>query len=96
MNNGQVFDERREYVESFNNTLSTLEDFDYIKYARSYVTEQEYIKIADNFGGCVFLDITAMKLSNILKEIAVVVLGKVPKSCITQTETKRKIAPLFK
>ena len=96
MNNGQLFNERREYVESFNNTLSTLEDFDYIKYARSYVTEQEYVKIADNLGGCVFLDITAMKLSNILKEIAVVVLGKVPRSCVTQTDVKRKIAPFFK
>lgn len=96
MSNGKLFDEKRKYVESLNDVLKVFEDFDYIKYARSYITEQEYVKVVDKVGGCAFLDVTAMSTANVLKEIAVMVLGNVPKSCIASTDMKRKIAPLFK
>ena len=96
MNSGQMFEEKRKYVESLNDVLKVLEDFDYVKYARSYVTEQEYIKVADKLGGCAFLDVTAMSNECILKEIALIILDSVPKSCITARNVLRKIAPLFK
>lgn len=96
MNSGQMFEEKCKYIESLNDVLKVVEDFDYIKYARSYITEQEYIKVADKIGGCMFLNVTAMDNACILREIAVMLVNRVPKSCITSTDVKRKIAPLFK
>ena len=96
MSRGQVFEEKRKYVESLNDTLKVVEDFDYIKYGRSCITEQEYIKIADKLGSCAYLDVTAMSNECILKEVAVMLLGKVPKSYISSIELKREIVPLFR
>lgn len=95
MNSGQMFEEKRKYVEALSGVLKAIEDFDYIKYARSYITEQEYIKIADKLGGCVFLNVTAMDNASILREVAILVLGKVSKNCVLSTDAKRKIAKLF-
>ena len=96
MNTGKLYADKKAYVESLNVMFAPLRDFDSIKYARSYITEQEYIKIADKLGGCAFLDVTAMSAECILKELASLILGNVPRSCVTSKDAKRKIVSLFK
>lgn len=96
------YDERRNYVESLNVMLAPIEDFDSIHYGKAPVTNEEYIKISDNLGGYVYINVTADSLEDILMSIARVILnadleGKhMPKRIITDRQKLREIAPLFK
>ena len=101
MNRGQVFESRRRYVEDGIGVLMTVKrDFESIQYARSSVTDQEYIRIRDIFGKAVTIDITGVDLETILTDMCrVMLIGEEkiapPDGIITDKEALRKIAPLF-
>ena len=101
MNKGQVFESRKKFVEDGLGTMMSVKrDYAYIKYARTGVTDSEYMRIADIFGGVVTLDITARSLEDILEDVSRVnLIDKEdiapPKNVVTDKETLRKIAPLF-
>ena len=95
---GKMYADKANYVNGLNNTLEAMPDFDYIKYARKGV--EEYIKIADKLGGYIFIDVTAYEKSDILKDVAKVVLTDetmlLPKGTIIDRQKLRQIAPLFR
>ena len=99
---GSYYETRKSYVEGLMIALAPMQDFNSIDYARSYSTDEEFTRITDTIGGCVFLDITALSRAEILKEVARIILcdelmGQYsPKHIIHDTDKKRKIAPLFK
>lgn len=100
---GKYYCEKKEYIETvLNMALQPIQDFEAIKYARDSIMGREFIKVSDQVGGCVFLDVTAESLEGVLRDVCKVVLirelksGNVPPSIITDLEFKRKIAPLFK
>ena len=100
---GANFARRRDYVEGLAVALQPLQDFDQIMYARTYVTEEEFVRISDIIGNVCYLDVTALTLAQVLKDVAkCVLIGEVnnremiPESLITDINKKREIAPLFK
>ena len=100
--NNPIIEEKKKYVESLHAMLAPLQDFDSIKYARNAITDEEYVKISDTLGGYAYLDVTAMDLESILKDVARVILNgeingnQFPKSLIYDKEKLRAIVPLFK
>ena len=102
MNKGQIYTDKRDYVSALKAILEPVQDFEDIKYARSYVTEEEYVKISDQLGNAAFLDVTGMTKAELLKEVARVILldelrgGCTPESVVTNIIEKRKVAPLFR
>ena len=102
-NRGANFARRKDYVEQLALALQPLQDFDQILYARTYATEEEFVRISDILGNVCFLDVTALSLAQVLKDVAKCVLIAdindrkiIPESLITDTNKKREIAPLFK
>ena len=101
MNIGQIYTSRKNFVENGVGALmAAKKDFKDIKYARSAVTESEYVRVQDIFGKAVTIDITGDDLEKILSDMCRVILmgeEKVsPPNCVTDMEILRKIAPLFK
>lgn len=102
MNNGQIYTDKRGYTDTLRAALEPMLDFDDIRYARSYVTAEEFVKISDQLGNAAFLDVTGMTKAELLKEVArVILLDEIqgefaPRSVVTDIDTKRKIAPLFR
>ena len=101
MNRGQVYESRKRFIEDGIGTMmSARRDFDSIKYARSSVTDQEYIRIRDIFGTAVTIDITGVDLETILSDMCrVILLGEEkispPDGIVTDKAALREIAPLF-
>ena len=101
MNRGQVFESRKRFVEDgIGAMMSAKRDFESIKYARSSVTDQEYIRIRDIFGKAVTIDITGVDLETILSDMCrVILLGEEkvapPNGIVTDKDALRKIATLF-
>ena len=100
---GAYFARRRDYVEGLATALQSLQDFDQILYARTYTTEEEFVRISDIIGNACYLDVTALPLAQVFKDVVKCVLvgeirdgNIVPASLITDINRKRKIAPLFK
>ena len=87
--------EKKNYVESLNEMLAPMQDFESIKYATTS-TGGEYIRIADIIGGCAFLDVTGDSLEQTLEKVAQIILHKVPGGVVKDIESKRKIARLFR
>ena len=85
MNIGQVYASRK--------------NFKSIKYARSEVTDREYVRIRDIFGKAVTIEITGDDLEKVLSDMCrVILMGEekiAPPACVTDTDTLRKISPLF-
>ena len=100
MNKGQEYIARKTYVEKvLGAALKPMKDFAYIKYARTGLTEGEYVRISDTLGRAITLDITGMPLALVLNEIASIILAgknKAPYTVITDTKKLREISPLFK
>ena len=97
--NGKMYADKANYVNGLNKALEAMQDFDYIKYARSDI--QEYIKIADKLGGYVFIDVTGSEKGDILVDVAKVVLNReqeqlMPAGVIHDRNKLRQIAPLFR
>ena len=100
---GANFARRRDYVEGLALALQPLQDFDQILYARTYATEEEFVRISDIIGNVCYLDVTALSLAQVLKDVVKCVLIAdindrriIPASLITDINKKREIAPLFR
>ena len=103
MNNvGQKYASRKSFIEgNIASILSAKQDFDSIKYARSAITDAEYIRIADITGRAVTFNITGNSLEDIVNDVARIILmdsEKVhaPSGVVTDIEEMRRLAPLFK
>ena len=101
MNRGQVYASRKNFVENGVGTLLTAKsDFESIKYARSAVTDREYVRIRDVFGNAVTIEITGDDLETILLDMSrIILMGEekvsTPSGVITDQDALRKISPLF-
>lgn len=101
MNRGQVYASRKDFVENgIGQIMAAKRDFDSIKYARSAVTDREYIRVSDIFGKAVTIEVTGDDLESILHDMCKVMLmgdnKNKPPHCVTDNETLRRISPLFK
>lgn len=102
MNRGQVYASRKDFIENgIGQIMAAKRDFDSIKYARSAVTDQEYVRVSDIFGKAMTINITGEDLEKILSDISrIILMGEekvsVPSGVITDQDTLRKISPLFR
>ena len=102
MNRGQVYASRKSFIEKgVGELMSAKRDFDSIKYARSAVTDREYVRVSDIFGKAVTLEITGDDLEKILSDMSrIILMGEekvsVPSGVITDQDTLRKISSLFR
>ena len=102
MNRGQVYASRKEFIENgIGQIMIAKRDFDSIKYARSAVTDREYIRIGDVFGKAVTIEITGEDLEKILMDMSrIVLMGEekvsAPSGVVTDRDTLRKVSTLFK
>lgn len=98
----QDYNKRKAYIEiSLGNMLRAQRGFDFIKYVRTYRTEEEYLRIGDLRGCTVTFDITAESLEGVMRLVCDYVvsgpLGKVAVDHIVVDDEKLlSIAPLFK
>lgn len=100
MNIGQVYASRKNFIENgVGGMMAAKKDFESIKYARSAITDREYVRIRDIFGKAVTIEITGDDLEKVLSDMCRVILmseEKVsPPNCVTDTDLLRKISPLF-
>lgn len=95
-NKATMFDGKRRYVESLNNTLSVLSDFEAIEYANDHIQGDEYIRIRDKLGQAFYINVTGGNEADILREVARMILEKRAAGFITDTNRKREIAPMFR
>lgn len=102
MNRGQVYASRKNFVENgVGELLTAKRDFESIKYARSAVTDREYVRICDIFGKAVTIEITGDDLEKILSDMSrIILMGEekvsAPSGVITDQDALRKISPLFR
>ena len=99
MNRGQVYASRKNFVESIGDLMAAKKDFLSIKYARSAVTDREYVRVHDIFGKAVTIEITGDDLEKILSDMCrIILMGEENVSapnCVTDMDMLRRIAPLF-
>lgn len=102
MNKGQVYESRKNYVESIGELMSAKQDFLSLQYARSEKTHREYVRVRDIFGKASTFDITDDDLEKILSDMCrVILMGEdnvsVPSGYIDdkEIETLRLISSLF-
>ncbi len=99
MNKGQVYASRKNFVESIGDLMAAKKDFLSIKYARSAVTDREYVRVHDIFGKAVTIEITGDDLEKILSDMCrIILMGEENVSapnCVTDMDMLRRISPLF-
>lgn len=88
--------EKREYAKKLNEIMSPIRDFGGIRYVNERSTGAEYLKVWDIVGEAQFLNVTGYSLEDVLKDIATLVLGRVPDSVVTSIDEKRLAARLFR
>lgn len=88
--------EKRAYVEKLRETMAPIQDFGGIRYVNDPRTGAEYIKVWDVVGGAQFLNVTGYSLEDVLKDVATLVLGRVPDSVVISIDEKRLAARLFR
>ena len=102
MNRGQEFENRKTYIEKLiAGAMAAKRDFESIQYARSGVTDQEYVRVRDIFGKAVTIEITGDDLEKVLSDICrIILIGEenvhAPSGVITDKDELRKIVRLFK
>ncbi len=100
MNRGQVYASRKNFIEDgIGNMMAAKRDFAGIQYARSAVTDQEYVRVRDVFGKAVTIEITGDDLEKVLSDMCrIILMGednvKTP-NCVTDKDVLRELAPLF-
>lgn len=98
----QDYTRKKAYIElMLGGMLKAKREFDYIKYAKIYRTEEEFIRIGDLRGCTVTFDVTAVPLEQVMTLICDYVvsgpLGKVVSNhIVSDTDKLISIAPLFK
>lgn len=101
MNKGQVYASRKDFIENgVGQLMSAKKDFRSIQYARNSLTEQEYVRVMDVFGGAVTIDITGDDLEKVLSDMSrVILMGEenvhAPSGVVTDRNKLREISPLF-
>ena len=99
--NKSIYNQKAKYVnEVLRCAMLPMEDFGSIEYARSSVTDEEYIRIADKIGSVAYLDVTAESMEDILKSVSKIILGAeittIPKGLITDKPKLRQVSALFR
>lgn len=96
---------RKDYVENvLCEALKVKSDFEDIRYGRNVLTEREYMRVRDIFGGHITINITNLELHEILNYACWIVLNgfvreggiPVPDGIVADKDELRKLAPLFK
>ena len=101
MNKGQAYASRKDFIENgVGQLMSAKKDFRSIQYARNSLTEQEYVRVMDVFGGAITIDITGDDLEKVLSDMSrVILMGEenvhVPAGIVTDRDLLRKISNLF-
>lgn len=102
MNRGQEYENRKNYIEKLIcGVMAAKKDFESIQYARSGVTDREFVRVRDIFGKAVTIEITGETLEKVLSDICRIILTgeekvSVPAGIITDKDELRKAVRLFK
>ena len=91
-----VYEKKAKYVESLNEPLSVLTDFEAIEYARDPIQGDEYIRIRDKLGQVFYVNVTGNSEEAILLEVSRMTLGEKAVGFITNRERIRAVAPMFR
>lgn len=100
MTRGQVYASRKSFIEGIGELMAAKKDFLSIQYAKSAVTDREYIRVRDIFGKASTFEITGDDLEKILSDMCrVILMGEenvsVPNGYIEDREMLRSISSLF-
>ena len=91
-----VYDKKKAFVESLNEPLKALRDFEAIEYARDPIQGDEYIRIRDKLGQVFYVNVTGNSEEAILLEVSRMTLGERAVGFITNRERTRAVAPMFR
>ena len=91
-----VYDKKKAFVESLNEPLKALRDFEAIEYARDPIQGDEYIRIMDKLGQVFYVNVTGNSEEAILLEVSRMTLGEKAVGFITNRERIRAVAPMFR
>ena len=91
-----IYDKKRAFVESLNEPLKALRDFEAIEYARDPIQGDEYIRIKDKLGQVFYVNVTGNSEEAILLEVARMTLGDRAVGRVTSPQRIRDIAPMFR
>lgn len=91
-----VYERKAKYVESLNEPLSVLTDFEAIEYARDPIAGDEYIRIRDKLGQAFYVNVTGNSEEAILKEVSRMALETKAHGFVTNRDKIRAIAPMFR
>ena len=93
----EVYAEKKSFVEDdIAKVLGIYPSFEGIDYAVDASTGEEFVRIKDETNGPAFINITGNSLSAILQEVCRVCLMQRPMGLVTNAQTRRDIAPLFR
>lgn len=103
MNEKAIYRDRKKYIEeTLNAVIAPSKDYKRIDYVVQGITSQEYIRVSDRYGNCLFLDVTARSLEDILKDLSKLILNPdfmnefpIPTSLVTGKEERYEAAELF-
>ena len=95
MTKGNYYTQRSQYIKDLEKVLEPIQDFYRLRYAHEYYTEAEYIQLANSLGDAIFIDITAVDLEGVFKDVARAINGLTPKGIVTDLAKRRHIAELF-
>ena len=91
-----IYDKKKKYVDSLNNVLTALTDFEAIEYARDPVMGEEYIRLRDKLGQAFYVNVTGNSEEAIFKEVSRMALGTKAHGFIINRDKIRAIAPMFR
>lgn len=91
-----VYERKAKYVESLNEPLSVLTDFEAIEYARDPIAGDEYIRIRDKLGQAFYVNVTGNSEEAIFKEVSRMALETKAHGFVTNRDKIRAIAPMFR
>ena len=91
-----IYEQKAKYVESLNEPLSVLTDFEAIEYARDPIAGDEYIRIRDKLGQAFYVNVTGNSEEAILKEVSRMALEKNAFGRVLDKSKIRAIAPMFR
>lgn len=91
-----IYDKKRQYVDSLNEPLSVLTDFETIEYARDPIAGEEFIRLRDKLGQAFYVNVTGNSEEAILMEVSRMTLGTKAHGFITSRDKIRAIAPMFR
>ena len=91
-----VYAKKKAFVESLNEPLKALRDFEAIEYARDPIQGDEYIRIKNKLGQAFYVNVTGNSEEAILLEVSRMTLGEKAVGFITNRERIRAVAPMFR